>query len=130
MLTAGRIGRRVHWMLLLGTTWAAPLAAQKVIVRVVTNGAPVPSAEVSLWGEGERLASARTSEAGLVSFVLTKSSPREAYVTTRRIGFAPGRAFADADTVTVALAATATPLPVLAVKTRPLECPVELIRPR
>jgi hypothetical protein len=121
---AARIDRCVRWGLLAVAVATAPLAAQKVIVRVVANGVPVPSAEVSLWGEGERLASAKTSESGLVSFVLTKSSPQDAYVTARRMGFAPGRAFADADTVTVSLAATATPLPVLAVKTRPLNCPV------
>jgi len=83
ILTAARIARRAYWTLLLVAAWGGPLAAQKVVVRVVADGVPVPMAEVSLWGESERLASAQTSALGLVSFVLTKSSPRDAYVTAR-----------------------------------------------
>jgi hypothetical protein len=100
----------------------APLGAQRVI-RVVSHGEPVASAEVSVWSETTRLARVRTDGGGLARLPLT-SFTTSSTVLVRRLGFALARqVMGSADTVVVELSAVSTALPVLAVTSRTLSCP-------
>lgn len=99
-------------------------AAAQLVVRVEARGFGLAGAEVAVWGETGRLASARTDGAGFARLTIDRGTAAGAFVTARRLGFAPARiALPARDSLTIALTEVAAPLPILAVEARPLRCP-------
>lgn len=111
-------------ILLAASLTLAPASRAQLVVRVESNGAAVFGAEVAVWSDSGRLASGRTGGDGIVRFSLSRETTPIAFVSARRVGFAPGRlSFPAADSVTVGLAQRGLKLPTVAVTARPLRCP-------
>ena len=100
------------------------LATAQSTIRVESSGAPVSSAEVSVWDTDGRAALGRTDVTGSVRIVPDRAVGPVAFVLVRRLGFAPARvAYRAADSMTISLTAVASNLPVLSVRTKELRCP-------
>jgi hypothetical protein len=111
---------------MLIATMSPAASGQVLIVRVMSGAVGIAGAEVALWGPAGRMASARTTGSGIARLEHPSAAEPNVYVTARRLGFAPARVapFPGADSLTVHLSAVAVSLPVLAVESRPLRCPV------
>lgn len=78
-----------------------------------------------MWNETGRIGGGRTDGLGNVRLALDSLHRLHAFVTARKMGFLPQRTVIGAgDTVTMILTPQATALPLLAVQSRALRCPV------
>jgi hypothetical protein len=118
-----RFVRRSFCWAALSLSFPASLSAQTV-VRVESAGAPVGSADVSIWDADGRFGAGRSNDAGVVRIVPERLASPQAFLLVRRLGFAPRRLdYSPRDTIVVTLSAVPVQLPVLAVNTAPLRCP-------
>ena len=110
--------------IMLASAALASSAAGQLVVHVESNGAAVYGAEVTAWSDSGRLAVGRTDGAGTVRLPLAQGREGVAFVTARRLGFAPARMSAPAaDSIVLQLTDHSTELAAVAVTSRSLRCP-------
>jgi hypothetical protein len=116
--------RRLMTPMVFTLTLPTSLAAQ-LVVRVEARGVPLSGAEVVAWSESARLASARSDGLGNARLSVDRAHATNAFVTARRMGFVAIRVPLPAsDSLTLVLTEVASRLPVLAVQSRTLRCPI------
>jgi hypothetical protein len=104
---------------------SGPMAQAQLVVLVRSSGAPVPNVELTVWHANERVAGGHTDGFGLATLRIARSVDAEAAVTARRLGYVQRRVpIMGQDTVRIDLEAVGTTLPVLAVRSHALRCPV------